>query len=64
VTEITREESHAVIGDSESRKIALTTIGKVDVSTVFLCVNHNYSPGAPILFETMTFGDNEGHELQ
>jgi hypothetical protein len=28
----------------------------VAVSTVFLGINHNYTGGAPVLFETMIFG--------
>lgn len=41
------------IGDRHVRK---TTIGNVDVSTVFLGIDHNWSNGPPLLFETMVFG--------
>jgi hypothetical protein len=48
--------------DREGRKIAETVLIDVDgaeivVSTVFLVIDHNYTPGAdPLLFETMVFG--------
>ncbi len=39
------------------RKVASTDIGKTNVSTVFLGLDHNfYGEGDPILFETMIFG--------
>ena len=43
-----------------NKSVALTTDGNVEVSTIFLQVDHNYKQGGPpILFETMVFcGDN------
>jgi hypothetical protein len=39
------------------RRIARDTIGDVDVSTVFLGLDHNWGmSGPPLLFETMIFG--------
>jgi len=38
------------------RQVAVTHIGDVLVSTVFLGLDHNFCGGAPILFETMVFG--------
>lgn len=39
------------------RKVALTALGGgVEVSTVFLGLNHNWGDGPPLLFETMVFG--------
>jgi hypothetical protein len=32
------------------------TIGDAKVSTVFVCINHQFGSGPPILFETMIFG--------
>lgn len=32
------------------------------ISTVFLGLNHNYSGGQPLLFETMIFNSNENRE--
>lgn len=39
-----------------NRHVAKTTIDSIDVSTVFLSVNHQYGDGPPLLFETMIFG--------
>ena len=36
--------------------VGKTKVGEVEVSTVFLCHDHNWSGGQPILFETMVFG--------
>lgn len=39
------------------QKVGVTSMADVTVSTVFLCMDHNYSGvGEPILFETMVFG--------
>tara|TARA_Y100000034_G_scaffold14022_1_gene14630 strand:+ start:322 stop:642 length:321 start_codon:yes stop_codon:yes gene_type:complete len=39
------------------RIVGKTNIGDVEVSTVFLGIDHNYSgDGSPLLFETMVFG--------
>jgi hypothetical protein len=38
------------------RIVAQTTVGDVQISTVFLGIDYNYRPhGAPVLFETMAF---------
>jgi len=51
------EDWAAMFGDMARRRVALTRIGPFEVSTVFLGLNHNFSRrGAPLLFETMTFG--------
>jgi hypothetical protein len=43
--------------DAESRRVALTHFAGVSVSTVFLCIDHNWNhDGPPILFETSIFG--------
>lgn len=43
--------------DTESRRVASTTISTMHVSTVFLGINHNFDPsGPPFWFETMVFG--------
>ena len=42
--------------DREKRKVAFNEVGDVNVSTVFLGLDHNYEDGPPILFETMIFG--------
>ena len=46
-----------------NRRVRLTKIGKFEVSTVFLGLDHNFSGrGEPILFETMTFTAEDGAE--
>ncbi len=40
----------------KTRRVAFTKIGAVEVSTVFLSINHQYGKGPPILFETHVFG--------
>jgi len=47
--------SLAMWGDPDSRRVAFDTIGDVDVSTVFLGIDHGHG-GIPLWFETMTFG--------
>ena len=48
----------------ENQIVKKTEIGKILISTVFLGVNHNYSGGEPILFETMIFNDDTEYEYQ
>lgn len=36
----------------------------VHVSTVFLCLDHNYGAGSPLLFETMIFGGEYDQYMQ
>lgn len=45
--------------DAESKRVALTKVGDVEVSTVWLGLNHNYGEGPPLIFETIVFG---GHD--
>ena len=41
-----------------------TRIGEMEVSTVFLGLNHNFTmQGPPILFETMVFGQPDDDEI-
>ena len=50
------------MADRELRRVARTTIGDVDISTVFLGMDHGWGwmelerPVPPVVFETMTFG--------
>lgn len=44
------------------QRVALTEIGGIVVSTVFLGLDHQYGDGPPILFETMVFGEVVGAE--
>jgi hypothetical protein len=46
--------------ESSDRRVALTELDNgVNVSTVFLGSDHSFGQGAPILFETMSFGTDE-----
>lgn len=48
-------------GLEKNKIVARTIVGQIDVSTVFLGIDHNWSGvGAPILFETMLFGQPYG----
>ena len=53
------EEMSELFADNNKRKVALTELDDVDISTVFLCMNHRFSEdGPPIVFETMIFCKN------
>ena len=41
---------------SKDRVVAKTDKGEIQVSTVFLGLDHNFGEGPPLLFETMVFG--------
>ena len=49
--------------ETAKRHVGDDTIGEARVSTVFLGLDHNYSGGEPLLFETMIFG-GKYHEFQ
>lgn len=38
------------------RHVAKASIGDIEISTVFLGLNHEYEGGPPLIFETMIFG--------
>lgn len=42
--------------DVDRRRVARDAVGDVEVSTVFLGIDHNWGGGPPLLFETMIFG--------
>ncbi len=50
--------------ETADRHVDKTKIGDVEVSTVFLGLNHNYGDGAPLLFETMIFGGMHDREMK
>jgi hypothetical protein len=55
-------ESSAYMAQN-GRRVAFDAIGRVEVSTVFLGLDHSYSGHTPLLFETMVFGmDDEIQE--
>lgn len=41
-----------------NRLVKQETIGNIFVSTVFLGVNHQFGDGPPLVYETMTFGND------
>jgi hypothetical protein len=42
-----------------SRRVALDQLGQIEISTVFLGIDHQWREGPPILFETMVFENGE-----
>ena len=42
--------------ETAERHVANDYVGKIQVSTVFLGIDHSFSGGRPLLFETMIFG--------
>lgn len=47
----------------EKRQLARDELGEVLISTIFLGIDHSWSGGPPILWETMIF-DGQGDEYQ
>lgn len=53
-------EKWAVWFGNTDRTVKNTKVGDIVISTVFLGLDHNFNrSGPPLLFETMTFGDDE-----
>lgn len=51
-------------GKFENRRLCLTKRGKVEVSTIFLGLDHDFSfQGPPVLWETMVFGGEHDGEM-
>lgn len=51
--------------ETADRRVALTKIGKSEVSTVFLGLDHNHGGGGPpLLFETLVFGGSLDGEME
>ena len=48
--------------DIDNRRVANDFIGKIQISTVFLGIDHNFGKGKPLLFETMIFGGEKDGE--
>jgi len=49
--------------EKADRKVARETIGKSEVSTVFLGLDHAFGNEPPMLFETLVFGGNLADEM-
>jgi hypothetical protein len=50
--------------ETADRHVALDRQGDVEVSTVFLGLDHQFGIGPPLLFETMVFGGPLNEEQQ
>lgn len=51
--------------ESQDRRVVLTEIGNITVSTVFLALDHNYfKKGPPSLFETMVHRNGHWDDLE
>lgn len=51
--------------DFDRRRVARDKVGEVEVSTVFLGLDHRFlGEGPPLLWETMVFGGPRHHEHQ
>lgn len=51
--------------DRDYCRVARTTVREgVDVSTVWLGLNHRWDDGAPLIFETMVFRAGHGRDYQ
>jgi hypothetical protein len=49
----------------QDNSIAKNKFGDVEVSTIFLFLDHSFMSGEPILFETMIFGgENDGYQMR
>lgn len=42
--------------ETADRTVAKSEVGESEISTVFIGIDHNFSGGPPLLFETMVFG--------
>lgn len=49
---------------AQDRRVLLTKMGNVAVSTVFLVLDHSYGEGPPLLFECMVFKDGGGTDYE
>ena len=48
--------SWARLFETDNRHVGLERIGRSEVSTVFLGIDHSFGEGPPVLWETMVFG--------
>lgn len=49
--------------DTASRILGRTQVGAYRISTVWLGLNHAFLGGPPLIFETMVFGPDSGHDI-
>lgn len=50
--------------ESQDRAVAKDTVGGIDVSTVYLGIDHSFGQGPPLIFETMVFNHGRSEEYQ
>jgi len=50
--------------ETAERHVDDTWIGNVRISTVFLGLDHSFSEGSPLLFETLVFGGELADEME
>lgn len=51
-------------GNDHNRRIRVTYINGIKISTVFLALDHCWDEGPPVLFETMIFNMTDDDEYQ
>lgn len=44
-------------------RVARDVVGNIEISTVFLGLDHSFGHGPPLLYETMLFGDTTDNEM-
>ena len=49
--------------ETADRKVAVTMVGDIKISTVFLGLDHSFGHGPPLLFETMIFGGPHDEDM-
>ena len=64
VVAATRSEFSRQFEDADLRRVASDYVGDVHVSTVFLALDHSFSGGPPLVFETMVFGLSDDTDYQ
>jgi hypothetical protein len=55
--------ANALLGDGPARRIAFTKIGRYEVCTDHLVLDHHWDDGPPICFETMIFAEDHADPL-
>jgi hypothetical protein len=60
---MTPDEWLEKFSDFDYKRVALDKIGDVEVSTVWLGLNHNWGAGRPLIFETLTFGGPDDGDM-
>jgi hypothetical protein len=47
------------LGDLEPRIVGKTYVGVLEISTVFIVLDHSFGKGPPLIFETVIFDDDD-----